>query len=213
MFSRNVQFAPGGRHNRRRPRRIVREASDDRGVNGSGWPDFTWENGDISALPGGPCFPTDPFDHRCIGRRCPESLPLPRHRSHKYVNRSGWALDRSACSWHLRTMRALAGSLLFVEVLHSLDRIRLHSRKFVMYSFRYAKEHIMARTFHKAFRLTKKYLLLGLMVAVSLNAQQSSPSAPAWTGVVHTAAGEPVAAAKVTVYTAAAKEKMTAVAG
>src|SRR5258708_5325628 len=90
---------------------------------------------------------------------------------------------------------------------------RLHSRKFVMYEFRYAKEHPIARTFHKAFQLVERCLLLGLMVAVSLEAQQSSPSAPAWTGVVRTAAGEPVAGAKVTVYTAAAKEKMTAVTG
>ena len=71
-----------------------------------------------------------------------------------------------------------------------------------MYEFRYAKEHAIARTFHKAFRLVERCLLLGLMVAVSLEAQQSSPSAPAWTGVVRTAAGEPVAGAKVTVYTA-----------
>src|SRR6267142_199723 len=90
---------------------------------------------------------------------------------------------------------------------------RLHSRKFVMYEFRYAKEHAIARTFHKAFQLVERCLLLGLMVAVSLEAQQSSPSAPAWTGVVRTASGEPVAGAKVTVYTAAAKEKMTAVTG
>jgi len=55
--------------------------------------------------------------------------------------------------------------------------------------------------------------LLGLMVAVSLKAQQSAPSPPAWTGVVRTTAGEPVAGAKVTVYTAATKEKMTAVTG
>src|SRR5260370_5832047 len=88
---------------------------------------------------------------------------------------------------------------------------RLHSRKFVMYEFRYAKEHPIARTFHKAFQLVERCLLLGLMVAVSLEAQQSSPSAPAWTGVVRTAAGEPVAGAKVTVYTPAAKGKMTAV--
>src|SRR6266567_6790792 len=176
MFSRNVQFAPGGRNNRRRPRRSLREASDDRGFKGGGWPDFTWENGDISALPGRSCFPTDTFDHRRIGRRCPESLPLPRHRSHKYVN-------------------------------------RLHSRKFFMHEFRYAKEHVIARTFHKAFRLIEKYLLLGLLVAIALQAQQSSPSAPAWAGVVRTAAGEPVAGAKVTVYTGAAEEKMTAVTG
>src|SRR6202451_1764411 len=93
MFSRNVQFAPGGRNNRRQPRRSVREASDDRGFNGSGWPDFNWENGDISALPGRSCFPTDASDHRCIRRRCPESLPLPRHRSHKYINQRGSTLE------------------------------------------------------------------------------------------------------------------------
>src|SRR6202795_5095427 len=97
--------------------------------------------------------------------------------------------------------------------MHSIA-FRLHSRKFVMYEFRYAKEHAIARTFHKAFRLVERCLLLGLMVAISLEAQQNSPSsAPAWTGVVRTAAGEPVAGAKVTVYTAAAKEKMTAVTG
>ena len=90
---------------------------------------------------------------------------------------------------------------------------RLHSRKFFMHEYRYAKEHEIARAFHKAFRLIEKCLLLGLMVAVSLKAQQSSPSAPAWTGVVRTAAGEPVAGAKVTVYTPAAKENLTAVTG
>src|SRR4030081_28402 len=213
MFSRNVQFAPGGRNNCRRPRRSVREASDDKGFNGSGWPDFTWENGDISALPGRSCFPTDTFDHRCIRRRCPESVPLPRHRSHKYVNRSGWELDRSARSWHLRTTHTLAGSLLFLKSFMRSIAFRVHSRKFVMYEFRYAKEHAIARTFHKAVRLVERSLLLGLMVAVSLEAQQSSQSAPAWTGVVRTAAGEPVAGAKVTVYTATAKEKMTALTG
>src|SRR5271167_4325157 len=90
---------------------------------------------------------------------------------------------------------------------------RLHSRKFFMHEFRYAKEHAIARTFHKAFRLVERCLLLGLMIAVSLAAQQSSQPAPAWTGVVRTAAGEPVAGAKVTVYTVAAKKKMTAVTG
>src|SRR5580700_8449285 len=213
MFSRNVQFAPGGRNNCRRPRTSVREASDDRGFNGSGWPDFTWENGDISALPGWSRFPTDTFDHRCIRRRCPESLPLPRHRSHEYVNRSGWALDRSACSWHLRTMRALAGSLLFMKSFVHAIAFRLHSGKFFMYEFLYAKEHAIARTFHKAFRLIKKYLLLGLLVASALKAQQSSPSAQAWAGVVRTAAGEPVAGAKVTVFTHGAKKNLTAVTG
>src|SRR6202171_4252411 len=97
--------------------------------------------------------------------------------------------------------------------LHALDCIPLHSRKFVMYEFRYAKEHAIARTFHKAFRLVERCLLLGLMVAVSLEAQQSSPSAPAWTGVLRTAAGEPVAGAKVTVFTPGATKNLTAVTG
>jgi hypothetical protein len=80
-----------------------------------------------------------------------------------------------------------------------------------MHEFHCAKEHAIARGFHKAFRLIEKCLLLGVMVAVSLEAQQSAPSPPAWTGVVRTAAGEPVAGAKVTVYTPAAKENLTAV--
>jgi len=82
-----------------------------------------------------------------------------------------------------------------------------------MYEFRSAKEHAIAGSLHKAFRLVNRCLLLGLIVAVSLEAQQSSRPAPAWTGVVRTGAGEPVAGAKVTVFTAAAKEKMTAVSG
>src|SRR5712664_3120331 len=90
---------------------------------------------------------------------------------------------------------------------------RLHSRKFFMHEYHYAKEHVIARTFHKAFRLIAKYLLFGLMVAVSLEAQQSVPSAPAWAGAVRTAAGEPVAGAKVTVFTPGAKKNLTAVTG
>src|SRR5271168_722704 len=94
MFSRDVQLAPGLRNNRRRPRGSVREASDDRGCNGSGWPGFTWENGDVAALSRRCCFSTDTFDHRCLRRRCPESLPLPRHRSHQYVNRLQFELEQ-----------------------------------------------------------------------------------------------------------------------
>jgi Carboxypeptidase regulatory-like domain len=90
---------------------------------------------------------------------------------------------------------------------------RLHSRKFFMHEFHYAKEHAIARTFHKAFRLVERCLLLALMAAVSLEAQQSSPSAPAWTGVVRTVAGEPVAGAKVTVFTPGATKNLTAVTG
>src|ERR1700726_4057408 len=82
-----------------------------------------------------------------------------------------------------------------------------------MHEYRCEKEHAIARAFHKAFRLIARCLLLGLMVAVSLEAQQSSPSAPAWTGVVRTAAGEPVAGAKVTVFTPGAKKNLTAVTG
>jgi hypothetical protein len=82
-----------------------------------------------------------------------------------------------------------------------------------MHEFRYAKEHVIARTFHKAFRLIEKYLLLGLMGAIALQAQQSSPSAPAWAGVVRTSAGESVAGAKVTVFTPGAKKNLTVVTG
>ncbi|MGB8911742.1 MAG: carboxypeptidase-like regulatory domain-containing protein, partial [Candidatus Sulfotelmatobacter sp.] len=82
-----------------------------------------------------------------------------------------------------------------------------------MYEVRYAKEHAIARAFHKAFRLVERCLLLGLMVAVALQAQQRSPSAPAWAGVVRTSAGEPVAGAKVTVFTPGAKKNRTAVTG
>src|SRR4030081_3656292 len=210
MFSRNVQFAPGGRNNRRRPRRSVREASDDRGFNGSGWPDFTWENGDISALPGRSCFPTDTFDHRCIRRRCPETLPLPGHRRHKYVTEAVRHFYMYAVSTYDGPGQ---GSMLRDQSLIHAIAFRLHSRKFFMHEFHCAKEHVIARTFHKAFRLIKKYLLLGLLVAIALQAQQSSPSAQAWAGVVRTAAGEPVAGAKVTVFTSGAKKNPTAVTG
>src|SRR5260370_19751997 len=213
MFSRNVQFAPGGRNNRRRPRRSLREASDDRGFNGSGWPDYTGENGYIDALRGRSCFPTDTFDHRCIRRRCPESLPFPRHKSHKYVNRSGSTLlfDTSIgtpCRHMTDRDKSLCCAI--KGFMHSIA-FRLHSRKLVMYEFRYAKEHAMARTFHKGFRLVERCLLLGLMVAGSLEAQQRSSSAPAWTGVLRTAAGEPVAGAKVIVFTTGAQKNSNAV--
>src|SRR6266478_6974965 len=89
---------------------------------------------------------------------------------------------------------------------------RFHSRKVFMRKY-CVKEHAIARAFDKSFRLMGRCLLLGLMVAVSLKAQQSAPSGPAWSGVVRTAAGESVAGAKVTVYTRAAKENLTAVTG
>src|SRR5258708_35293637 len=82
-----------------------------------------------------------------------------------------------------------------------------------MHEFHYAEEHVIARTFHKTFRLIANYLLFGLMAAIALKAQQSSPSAPAWAGAVRTAAGEPVAGAKGTVFTPGAKKNLTAVTG
>src|SRR5882724_7030507 len=88
---------------------------------------------------------------------------------------------------------------------------RFHSRKVFMRKY-CVKEPAIARAFDNSFRLMGRCLLLGLMVAVSLEAQQSVPSASAWSGLVRTAAGESVAGAKVTVYTAA-KEKRTAVTG
>src|ERR1700685_2580630 len=82
-----------------------------------------------------------------------------------------------------------------------------------MDEFRCVRDYATARNFHKAFRLVESCLLLALMVAVSLEAQQSSPAAPAWAGVVRTSAGEPVAGAKVTVFTPGAKENPPAVTG
>src|ERR1700676_4679599 len=82
-----------------------------------------------------------------------------------------------------------------------------------MHEFHYAKEHVIAQILHMAFRLIKKYLLLGLLVAIALKAQQSSSSAQAGAGIVRTAAGEPVAGAKVTVFTPGAKKNLTAVTG
>jgi Carboxypeptidase regulatory-like domain len=108
------------------------------------------------------------------------------------------------------TRKKSAGSL--KSFLPSIA-FRLHSRKVFMHKYRCTKEHVIARTFHNAFRLIEKYLLFGLMVAVSLKAQQSALSPSAWTGVVRTAAGEPVAGAKVTVYPPTAEENLTAVTG
>ncbi|MGB8117099.1 MAG: hypothetical protein WCF22_25215 [Candidatus Sulfotelmatobacter sp.] len=60
-----------------------------------------------------------------------------------------------------------------------------------MHEFHYAKEQVITGTLHKAFRAIEKYLLLGLMVAIALQAQQSAPSVTTWAGVVRTSAGEP----------------------
>jgi hypothetical protein len=68
-----------------------------------------------------------------------------------------------------------------------------------------------ARTFRKVLRLVEAVLTLGMMVAVSLSAQQSPPSATSWSGVVRTAAGQAVPGAKVTVSTT--EKKQTAITG
>ena len=82
-----------------------------------------------------------------------------------------------------------------------------------MHEFHFAKERAITRAFPKVFRRKKKYLLLGLLLAIALKAQQSPPSAPVWAGVVLTAAGEPVAGAKITVFTPGAEKNSTAVTG
>ena len=82
-----------------------------------------------------------------------------------------------------------------------------------MHEYRHWKQQALGRTLHKTLRLMQKCLLLGLMIAISLKAQQNAPLPPPWTGVVRTAAGEPVVGAKVTVYTPAVKENLTAVTG
>src|ERR1700678_669631 len=107
--------------------------------------------------------------------------------------------------------QARAGSLRSLKSLVPSIAFRFHSRKVFMRKYRRSIEHGIARAFHKSFGLIERCLLLGLMVAVSL--AQQSPSIPAWIGVVRTAAGEPVAGAKVTVYTPAAKENLTVVTG
>src|ERR1700678_2437332 len=64
-----------------------------------------------------------------------------------------------------------------------------------------------ARTLHKVVCFAETVLALGMMVTVSLSAQQSAPSATTWTGVVRTAAGQTVAGAKVTVFTTQEKQQ------
>src|SRR6204780_966745 len=82
-----------------------------------------------------------------------------------------------------------------------------------MHEFHCAKQHAIARAFYKSFRLTGRCLLLGLMVAVSLKAQQSAPPPPACTGVVRTADGENVAGAKVTEDPPTTEENLATVTG
>jgi len=56
----------------------------------------------------------------------------------------------------------------------------------LMHEFHYAKENVIARTFHKGFRMIAEFsLLFGLMAARVISRSQSttkSPSAPAWDG-------------------------------
>jgi len=63
------------------------------------------------------------------------------------------------------------------------------------------------RTLHKVVRFAETVLAWGMMVTVSLSAQQSASSAATWTGVVRTAAGQTVAGTKVTVFTTQEKQQ------
>jgi hypothetical protein len=83
-----------------------------------------------------------------------------------------------------------------------------------MHEYRHSKEQTLGRTLPKTLRRMQKCLLFGLMAAISLDAQQSTPSVATWAGVVRTVAGEPVAKAKVTLFQSTAKEnQLTAVTG
>jgi len=90
---------------------------------------------------------------------------------------------------------------------------RLHSRKFFMHEFHYAKEHVIARTFHKAFRLIEKYLVFGLMVAVALKHNKVRRLRRPGLAPYARLPAKPVAGAKVTVFTPGAKKNLTAVTG
>jgi hypothetical protein len=60
----------------------------------------------------------------------------------------------------------------------------------------------------------EKWLLFALTVVIPLSAQQNTAAATTWTGVLHTTAGQPVAGAKVTVFTPTTEEKQrTAITG
>ncbi len=80
-----------------------------------------------------------------------------------------------------------------------------------MHEYRHSKEQALGKTPHKTLRLMKRCLLLGLMAAISLDAQQGGPSVTSWTGVVRTAAGQAVPGAKVTV--SRMGKKQTAITG
>jgi len=79
-----------------------------------------------------------------------------------------------------------------------------------MLASRKPKGTLVAWIFHKTLRSVEKLSFLGLIaIAVPLNAQNTAMT---WTGVVRTAAGQPVARAKVTVSTTPEKHQ-TAVTG
>ena len=69
-----------------------------------------------------------------------------------------------------------------------------------------------ARSSHKVIRVAERVVALGMMVAVSLSAQQNAPSTTTWTGVVRTTTGQPLVGARVTVYSPYEKQQ-TAVTG
>src|SRR5215475_10790327 len=72
----------------------------------------------------------------------------------------------------------------------------------------------MVRTYLGILCPAEILVLMGVMAAIPLSAQQSAPSVAVWTGVVRTAAGQPVFGARVVVTTtAAAEQRRSAVTG
>jgi hypothetical protein len=63
----------------------------------------------------------------------------------------------------------------FWFVLHALDCLPLSLEELFMHEYRHSKEQALGRTLHKTLRLMQKCLLLGLMAAISLDAQHSAP--------------------------------------
>src|ERR1700730_8545558 len=110
-----------------------------------------------------------------------------------------------------RTTRPLPGVSRFIEVPHETEEQSTLNRGTYMLESSNRNGTRTARTFRKVLRLVEAVLTLGMMVAVSLSAQQSPPSATSWSGVVRTAAGQAVPGAKVTVSTT--EKKQTAITG
>ena len=75
------------------------------------------------------------------------------------------------------------------------------------------RDWMAARIFRAILCPLKRWILLGLLATVPLWAQQPARPGVVWTGVVRTAAGQPVAGAKVTIFARAPQERHTAISG